>query len=170
MYTTYADAGTQLSWFHPDESRREYFLRSDGKDVAAIRWEKDHGSLANAESAAGKWTFKRIGFFQPHITARVPGSAEDFARFELGAGGGGVIHLSNGHIFRWSSNLWRSEWAWVNAAGTHGIRFRREFSIDKREGTVEIVPKALPERETPLLVLLGWYIIILLAEDAAMSR
>lgn len=161
---------TDLSWMHPDPSVREYVLRSGDGDVARMTWEKGHGSLANAELAGGKWTLKRIGFFQPHITVRAAGSPTEIARFELGAGGGGVVHLANGHLFRWKSNLWRSEWAWVNAAGEQGIRFRRDFSIDKREGIVEITPHALPDREVALLVVLGWYIIILLAEDAAMAR
>jgi hypothetical protein len=166
----FTETVTRLSWIHPHEERREYLLRSNGDELGRLLWDKEQGSLATAQTAGASWTFKRIGFFQPHISARGAGSEGEFARFELGAGGGGVVHLADGHIFRWNSNLWRSEWAWVNAAGVHGIRFRRDFSMDKREGTVEIVPDALPQRDVPLLVLLGWYIIILLAEDAAMAR
>jgi hypothetical protein len=165
----FADAEAQLSWFHPVEEKREYVLRSTGGDVAVLRWEKESGTLARGESSSGQWTFKRVGFFQPQITARAHNSTEDFAKFEPGSAGGGVVHLSNGHIFRWSSNVWRGEWSWVNAAGERGIRFRRDFAMDRREGTVEITPKALPDREVPLLVLLGWYLIILFAEDAALA-
>lgn len=161
---------THLTWVHPNTAQREYALRAGDDTLATLTWEKGHGSLATARTANAECTFKRIGFFQPHITARLKNTNSDVARFELGAGGGGVIHLANGHIFRWASNLWRSEWAWVNAAGVHGIRFRRDFAMDKIEGTVELIPKALPDREVPLLVCLGWYIVILLAEDAALQR
>ena len=167
---SFDDAGTALSWIHPDPARREFVLRSAaGEDVASLQWQKSEGSLAIGTTEQGQWTLKRAGFQRPHITARAAGESADAATFELGMGGAGRVRLRSGYDFRWSSNLWRSEWSWQNASGADAIVIRREFAMDKREGIVEIVSGAIPPREVPLLVVLGWYIVILLAEDPAVG-
>ena len=79
-----------------------------------------------------------------------------------------MVHLGSGHLFRWSSNLWRAEWAWLNAAGKAGVKIHREFSTDERAGTVTVEPGILPDRELPLLIILGWYVVILQTDDAAL--
>lgn len=164
----FAEAGNRLLWVRPSPDGKLYKLQSGDEDVAVLRWEKSTGSLAQAETSTGKWTLKRIGYLQPRLSVRRAGSEQDLAWFEPGVGGGGAVHLASGHIFRWSSNFWRAEWAWVNAAGKHGVKFHRQFSEKEREGTVQIEPGVLPERELPILIVLGWYLIILQTEDAAM--
>lgn len=163
----FSEAGSQLTWIRQSSDGRVYELRSGEDQVAVLRWEKPAGSLAQAETTEGKWTFKRIGFLQPRLSVRSAGSEQDLAWFEPGVGGGGAVHLASGHIFRWSSNFWRAEWAWLNAAGKHGVKLHREFSAGEREGKVEIERGVLPERELPILVILGWYVIILQTEDSA---
>lgn len=164
-----AEAGYHLIWVRPSQDDRSYALRSGEDEVAVLRWEKSSGSLAHARSSAGSWTLKRIGFLQPRISVREAGASEDLAWFEPGMGGGGAVHLASGHIFRWSSNVWRAEWAWVNAAGKHGVKIHREFSVGERAGTVVIEPGVLPDRELPILIVLGWYLIILQTDDAALG-
>ncbi|MEO8216214.1 MAG: hypothetical protein ABI718_03940 [Acidobacteriota bacterium] len=167
---SFDEAGTRLSWIHPDPTLRQFTLRSSaGDDMATLQWQKSEGSLATAETSNSNWTLKRTGFQRPHITARVAGQSVDAATFELGMGGAGTVRLQSGYVFRWSSNLWRSEWSWQNASGADAIVMRREFAMTRREGVVEIVPDAIPPREVPLLVVLGWYIVILLAEDPAVG-
>lgn len=161
-----AEAVSPLTWVQPDSQQREYHLVTADQKIASVSWAKEGGTLADAMSEDGRWSFKRGGFLHPRITARKDGS--DAAVFEPGMSGNGVVHLTSGHIFRWSSNLWRGEWSWVNAAGKGGIKIRREFSMDTRQGRVEIIQDAIPRLEIPLLVLFGWYIVILLSEDGAL--
>jgi len=157
------EPGTSLSWVQPIPTQRHFELMHGNSKLLSLSWTRDGGTLAEVRSDDENWTFKRGGFLQPRITAR-KGEIE-VASFEPGASGNGVVHLASGHLFRWSSNLWRGEWTWVNAAGKTGIKTRREFSIDTRQGTVEVMPDGIPRLEVPLLIVLGWYIIILLSEE-----
>jgi len=160
--------GEELIWIRPSQNERMYSLRSGSEEIGTLRWDSSSGSLARAATSAGEWTLKRVGYLQPRVSVRASGVSEDLAWFEPGVGGGGAVHLASGHLFRWSSNVWRAEWAWVNAAGKHGVKIHREFSARDRAGKVTVAAGVLPDRELPLLIILGWYLIILQTDDAAL--
>lgn len=162
------EAGPYLTWSHPDVLRKDFELRGGGETYGSIAWErKNGGSLATARSSDGLWTFKRIGFLQPHVTVRDVNTERIVARFDAQWNGPGLLHLSDGRNFRWEANFWRAEWEWTDAAGDVVVTFKRNFSDSKREGNAHLAPGALSHARLDILVLLGWYLIILMGEDAA---
>jgi hypothetical protein len=163
------ESGEKLTWIRESEDSRNFILKGGQETVGSIRWDKEAGSLAVGEAKGQRWTFKRVGFFHSHITVRNYGVAEEFARVEVRGGGAGMIHFSDGERYNFLANLWRAEWQWATPSGSTMIKFRRDFSIDERAGDVLIPQEHLSTIHLPLLIVLGWYLIVLIADDAAMS-
>jgi hypothetical protein len=157
--------GEELLWTQPAARRREHDLRAGDDVVGTLRFQR--GTLADAESEAQHWTFKREGFWQPRVTVRVPGSDADVAVFRPHWAGGGTLEFADGHTLRLSSaNFWQSEWVWQDKEQPL-ILFKGRHGFVKARGAVEIQPAAASRPDTPLLVLLGWYLILLHADDSA---
>jgi hypothetical protein len=161
-------------WTQPKALAREYELRAGNEVVATLRWQKTLGSLALAESADGAWTFKRSGFLSPRITVRRPDSEADVGVFKPGWRGEGMLRLLEGRGYQWlNTSFWHSEWAFADEAGKPLVHFKTEFepaavfAIFKHAAEVTFEPSAFSVLDLSLLTLLGWYLMVLMSEDAA---
>ena len=160
-------AGQELLWVQPAVLKKQHELRAGNDVVATLTFQR--GSLADAESADGHWTFKREGFWNPRVTARVAGSDTDIAVFRPRWMGGGTLEFPDGHAQHLSSaNFWQSEWVWKETQEPL-IRFKGRQGFMKAKGQVEVAPEAAGRPDLAFLILLGWYLILLHAEDAAAS-
>jgi len=158
-------SGQELLWIQPAARKRDHELRAGDDVVATLHFQR--GSLADAEAAGGHWTFKRQGFWQPRVTVRTAGSDADLAVFHPRWVGGGTLEFADGRAVRLSSaNFWQSEWLW-HENETPLIRFKGRHGFIKASGAVEIQPDAAALPDLAMLVLLGWYLILLYAEDSA---
>jgi hypothetical protein len=164
------EANPVLQWIHPDPTKRHFELRDEGDTVATLTWEKPSGSIAIAKSSGGSWSLKRLGFLNPRVSAIELESRAPVVRFDATVSGDGLAQSKDGYNFRWYSNLWRAEWGWVDSGGTDLVKFRRSFDVEeKKEGRLEIFASARDHRHLELLCLMGWYLIILIAEPAEMD-
>ena len=160
------EAGDQgLQWSSISLWQHRFALHAAGDVVARLRWEKTFGSLAVAETAEGSWTFKRRGFLRPSVTIRVPGADEDLATLSVHFRGEGSLLAPDGRVYQWTkASFWRSSWTWTDAGGQPLVHF--EPVLLKRSAAVKLEPAALPLHDLPLLVCLGWYLMVLMADDA----
>jgi hypothetical protein len=158
-----------LNWLQPSALVFEYHLQSGDDLLAILKWQKLWGSLASAQSADGKWTFKRQGFFHPSVTIRSVGSDSNIAVFHPNWIGNGILVFSDGKIFKWNNlNFWHNEWAFTSD-GKQPVHFKPKFKLTKLETQVEIDKNALTTKELSLLVILGWYLMVLMSFDASSS-
>ncbi|HXN00332.1 MAG TPA: hypothetical protein VN973_00395 [Candidatus Dormibacteraeota bacterium] len=158
-------AGQELLWIQPVVRKREHELRAGDDVVATLGFQR--GSLADAQAAGGHWTFKRQGFWHPRVTVRTAGSDTDIAVFQPRWVGGGTLEFPDGRTVRLSSaNFWQSEWLWQDNEKPL-IRFKGRHGIVKARGAVELEPDVVASPDLAMLVLLGWYLILLHAEDSA---
>jgi hypothetical protein len=158
-------AGQELLWIQPAARKRDHELRAGDDVVATLHFQR--GSLADAEAAGAHWTFKRQGFWHPRVTVRTAGSDADLAVFHPRWVGGGALEFPDGRAVRLSSaNFWQSEWVWQDNEKPL-IWFKGRRGLVKVRGAVEIQPEAVALPDLPLLILLGWYLILLHAEDSA---
>jgi hypothetical protein len=157
-----------MRWMQANASERAYELRAGEDVVATLRWQKAGGSLAVAESAAGQWTLKRSGFFRPKITVRAAGTDSDLAIFTPDwFAGRGTLELAGGQSFRWATeSFWRSRMAFYTDGGQPLVHFKPEGALQLAASKVEIEPAGAAVSELPLLVVLGWYFLVLMAEDS----
>jgi hypothetical protein len=150
----------------PARLKQAFELQAANEVVATLQFSR--ASLAAAETAEQKWTFKREGFWHPQITVRMPGSDINMAVFKPAWGGGGTLELAQGRLLHFgAANFWHSQWSWADPAGQPLVNFKSHASLLKTEGQVVIEAGGSAVPELPLLVVLGWYLLILFARDAA---
>jgi hypothetical protein len=90
----------ELKFQQPSALKKEYELRADNELVGTLRWPKAFGSLCVAETADGSWTFKRQGFFNLRVTARVAGSEQDVLIYRPNwTGVTGTMEHIDGRVF-----------------------------------------------------------------------
>jgi len=163
-----------LEWVQPKTFQNRYELRSGENLAATLEFPKAFGSLAIAAAADGRWTFKRVGFFSTRITIRVEGQEDELAVYHpKWTGTEGKLQFSSGEIYTWKvANFWATQFVWL-AGDQQLVLFRpgvEDSSMSdwfKTQARVEIRPEASTLSHVSLLVLLGWYLMILKEQDDA---
>jgi hypothetical protein len=158
----------ELVWTKPSAPTPTYELYAGEQLVATLHWQR--GSLAEARAAGCQWTFERSGFWLPRVVVRLAGSDADLATFTPQWIGTGTLEGARERRFHWSAeNFWHTRWAWQDADGTPLLHIegkpRSEHGGRPIKGIVKLAPAASDLIELPLLVLLGWYLVVLHTED-----
>ena len=165
MSTIREVVGQDLAWIQPARTQQAFELHAGDNLVATLRFER--ASLAIGEADVHRWTFKREGFWHPRVTVRLPDSDDNAATFQPSWSGGGTLELP-GRVLRFgAANFWHSQWDWQDGEKQPLVHFKSQHGFLKMEGQVEIEPGAAAISELPLLVVLGWYLLVLFARDAA---
>ena len=165
-----AGVGSELRWRQPEVTKRRYILQREGADAAfaTLDWRSMWGTFATATIGDDEWTFKRGGFLRPRVTVRRLGSDEDIATFEANWQGGGTLTIADGAAYTWkAANFWHSQWNWLDASGAELLHFANKQGFVRQEATVAIGPVGAQIPELELLTTLGWYLLILAANDSA---
>jgi hypothetical protein len=166
--------GLQLYWVQPKTFERQFELRTQNGLFGGVRFETDWGTLATASSATGRWTFKRVGFLNPRVTVREAGANDDRAVYwpKLWRGDGWLEFVKGGRFHWKSTNFWGTEWGFSNVQEEllfvlkPGVEKPKMSDLLKTQGVVEIGPQGHGQAELPLLLMLGWYLMILREIDA----
>jgi hypothetical protein len=156
------DAAGRLTWKRSTDNRSE--LHDGDALVGTITLGDNEGT---GETADGKWSFHKHGFLNPHVLVRDAKTRKQVGRFEATMTGGGVLILIDGRNFRVAGNTWKAEWRWLATTEDELVTFKYSgFAVDgSPEGTVEIHDKGQETAHLPMLVVLGCYLIHLIAES-----
>jgi hypothetical protein len=160
--------GQELKWEQPKAVKMEYLLQSGEERVAALHFRSTWGSFAHAECADGCWTFKRVGFFQTRVSVRVCNAEDEIATFRNNTWtGGGTLELPDGRRYPANTNFWMTRFAFTTETGQELIRYTKIGGFLHMSARVMILPGATLVPELPWMTLLGWYLTIMLHQDAA---
>ncbi len=163
---------SKLYWVQPKTLKRQFELRTENNLFGTLDFETTLGTLATAKNATGHWTFKRVGFLNPRVTIREIGADNDFAIYHPKFWDDGWLNCTDGKNFHWKSvNFWETEWGFTNAQeqllftlklGVEKLKFS---DILKTQAVVNVDPQGSILAELPLLLMLGWYLMILHQDD-----
>jgi hypothetical protein len=157
----------ELKWSQPSALKREFALRAGSELMATLKFRSGWGTFATAESTDGIWTFKRVGFWQNKASVRDLGSQVDLALFKDNTwDSGGTLEFPDGHKFRATTNFWMTEFAFKTESGEPLICFKYG-GVFRRFAFVEIASLGRIAPELSLLVLFGWYLVIMLDSDSS---
>lgn len=160
---------SNLRWVQPSAFRMNYELRAGDELAAELRFRSAFGSFATGETADGCWTFKRVGFFQTRVTIRECGEETDVATFKNNTWrGGGTLELTGGTKILATTSFWQTKLEFTTESGGVLVRFDTGGMIHLN-ATVEIEAAAAELKELPLIILLGWYLVVMMHNDAAAS-
>lgn len=158
---------TGLQWVQPAVLKPHHELRAGDQTVAVLDFER--ATLATGQTEVGTWTFKREGFWHPHVTVRPQGSEQNVAVFTPAWAGGGRLETADGHVYELGlTGFWHTEWQWRQRDEVL-VRFRRPAGLFKSVALVDVAPGAQRLPDLSLLVLLGWYLMVLFAQDMAVA-
>lgn len=164
-------AGHTALWRQPSQLRQEYEMVVGEEVVATLRWRKNVGTNAVARSPDGTWSFKAAGFTNPRVTIRLPNSDYDFAVFRARNTGEGVLEAMGDQRFAWHcTNFWQNTWAFFDAEGDRLVTIKPDSAGVKLGAQLSVEPKAASHQEIGYLVILGWYLMVLIAEDAVAGQ
>jgi len=160
---------TPLKWTQPSAFRMHYELQANDDLAGTLSFRSAFGSFATGESADGCWTFKRVGFFQTRATIRLCNEDQDLATFRNNTwSGGGTLEFADGRRFLADTNCWLTSLQFRNEAGEPLVRFDTGGMIHIN-ATVYIEPRAAALAELPLIVMLGWYLVVMMHLDTSAS-
>ncbi|GEM_PF-1897153 len=144
---------------------------NDGELIATLKrsyW----SSRAEVDAVGNRWTFERkIRFFKPTtIVIRSVGTGEEPAAFEQ-KWNGGTLTYADGRVFHWrTEGILQQRYIWTSDDGTPLLGFEMK-GIFKVRGAIsinsELEDHVDPHKAPPMLVFLGWYLILLAQDDAA---
>lgn len=93
--SVYQAVERELEWRQPEALRHFYRLTQVGREIAALRVEKNCGSWATGVRGQAKWAFQSTVFLSPRIPVREAGAETGLALFTPGWIGSGSAAFSS---------------------------------------------------------------------------
>jgi len=153
----------ELIWSQPRALEMEYELRHGGLLLATMRFRSHLGSFATAESGDGQWTFKRVGFLETKVTIRESDSDTDLGIFHNKTWSeGGTLEMLDGRKYLANTNFWATQYSFKTETGEEIIDYQKIAGVLHMSAKVTIAPRAREIAETPWIVLLGWYLVVMM--------
>jgi hypothetical protein len=161
-----AHAPTTLEWKQQSAFGRFHELKGGDTVYAAVEFVKRFGSLAEARTAGGAWTYKRRGMMSPAVSARAPGSETDVAVYKPNwSSSKGELTLASGEKLQFrSESFWGKDWLLITEAGQPLLRFATR-GVMKHGAEVTLEPACRERADLPLLITFCWYLLLLYIED-----
>jgi len=158
-----------LIWIQPSLFSRSCELRANDDVIGTLDFRTAFGSLATGRCKDECWTFKRVGFFQTRVSIRICNQETDVATFRNNTwSGGGTLEFADGGNLLVTSNFWQSKLDFKSPSDDLLVSFRT-VSLIHLKAEVVVEPRAHDLSELPLILLLGWYLVVMLHNDAAVS-
>jgi hypothetical protein len=160
---THAAAGS-LKWAQINAKQHE--LRSQDGLLATLEFRSVWGTLSTAKNAEGCFTFKRIGFWQSRASIRPCGSDTELAVFANNTwASGGTLEFPDGRKYKATTNFWMTRLEFTSEADESLVRFHYG-GVFRKKADVELTDAARRDSHTHLLVTFGWYLAVMLNNDA----
>ena len=155
-----------LEWRQDSAFSRTFDLFSGDSVLAHLEWMKILGTLAAAETAGARWTFKRTGFLTSVITARVAGTETDIATYEPNfLGNKGRLRSGGQTLELKGANFWATQWVLLEGE-TLLLEFK-SHGVFKTGAAVTVAEAARERPDLPLLICFVWYILLLHMQDSS---
>ncbi len=154
-----------LRWVESRTKNWRYVLRADGEEVGSLSFDPDSESRAVGEIGGQRWTLTRHEDSMPcYVMVHAEGLDEPIAILTPHWQGSGSVQFKNGARYCWNTiHFWSTRWCFRRENGDGSACVTGD--PPSREGShVKICPDAADLPETPILVLLGWFLEVLLHE------
>lgn len=166
-----------LTWVQPKAIKHEYELCDESEVYGRLVFPKSFGTLAEIESAEGRWTLKRVGFIHTSVTIREEGKDENVGVFKpSGWGSRGTLELTSGNKYEWRlENFWATRFEIKDSSGDTIVRYhsgKDDSNISdmfKNQARVSFTEQARNLHELSLLILIGWYLIVMIQMDSVVG-
>lgn len=150
----------KLVW-NSNSKPTQYYLSNENDKIAKLSWASKSGTLATGKMKSGEWSFKRTGFFRPHITIRRSNSKQNIGVIKFNFTNNSVLKFLSGEIFYWRNlNAWRGEWGFLDENENLILRVVPNFNKKGADGFVYIESLEEVNEIAEILLLVSWYTVI----------
>ncbi len=162
--TAFMEIGNrELIWISPHAPHEAFVLRAAGREIGRLSFADEAGVKATGEIEGHRWNFERTAFPEACITIRQDGSSDPAAVFSAC-----VVAFASGVSYRWTRRgLLHGRHCFRRQDGKSSVCVSQQAGPLLSGGKVEICCDAARSPETPLLVLLAWYLRVLAFEKLA---
>lgn len=155
------EAADPLRWVRTTERPEGFELRAGDDVVGHLRWPRHGASLAEAESAAGSWTLKRLGFLHPYVTVWTRTDAHEVARLDLHARRSLVSLAGRPFGFLDRAGYAIPAWNLIDLTGRPLLHLEPIAErVRLTGGLVHVGPEARVRPDLALLATLAWYPVV----------
>ena len=128
--------------------------------MISLTWEDSQHTTATAESHNQRWLYMCVGYLSKQVSVRCPITGMTLAAFVPSTG---VLRFVDGRRYTLKCAYpLCTEMVWEDEYGRDVVRFNGDCDTDDKSGSVELAgsPSFSLSEEAPLLVSLGWYLMI----------
>lgn len=156
----------ELQWHQPGVALA-YELCGPAGTYARLELGKLASSRSTGISSRARFTFKRQGMLKSQISIILGDDTQPFATYVPNfTGQKGILEYPGGRQVEFhATNFFKTEWQWLTTEGDGLLGFRTK-AAGKPNATVFIGDEGAQRVDLDLLLLLGFYILLLLREEA----
>jgi hypothetical protein len=149
----------EFVWTFPAGDDSAFVLHAHGRAIGRLQFAKEPGGHSTAEWDGRRWIFERQGH---SVTVRAEGSEEAAAVFTPTPTGGGIAVLANGARYCWArEHIWSPVWCFHGKESRSAVCVAQQAGPLAAGGKAVICAEAAKSPDTPILVLLAWYLRVL---------
>jgi hypothetical protein len=159
-----------LRWLKVADAPMVFTLSSGDRPLAQLRWAGRSGSLAHAETDRSRWTLKRSGFLNPHVTLRSSEGGSELARISVHFNYH-AVQFTDGTSFRFHrAGYLVPAWQVTDPAGTELVHLEpvREGRVLTGGAVLVSTVGAQSAHLGPLLCLCWYFVALAWFEDEAL--
>ena len=157
---------SDLQWRQPAVAQK-FELSGPAGVYARLELKKLAGSLGFGTTSRAAFNFKRQGMLKSQLSIRLADTEKDLAIYEPNfTGKKGKLTYSGGQYVEFvATNFPKTEWQWLTPEGDGLIGFRLR-GTGKPNAAVFVGDDGAERVDLDLLLLLGFYILLLLREES----
>lgn len=151
----------ELIWQYPQQEGEPFLLWDEGVKAGCLRFHKE------PEESSGEFRGQRLAFrysaqLHPRVTVYRGGSQDVLAEYVPCFTGGGMVSFDSGVRYRWNkTDIWGSKWCFRHAEQKSSVCLSQEAGPLSQGGKVSVCCGAADLPETPVLLLLAWFLRIM---------
>lgn len=161
MTSTAKTETRDMIWDYPKEEGKPFVLRDES---GALGWLEFHEEpeITLAAFGGNQWAFRYTTGLRPRVTIYRADSDEPIAEYAPSILGGGIVSFTAGSRYRWKKlDLVHERWCFRSLRDQSAVCLQQESGPLAQGGKVSMCCGAAEQPETPILLLLAWFLRIL---------
>jgi hypothetical protein len=161
MTSSTESAQREFTWQYPKQEGHPFVLRDDGGEAGWLQFHEGP-EVSTGEFRGKKWFFRYSADLHPRVTVHSAESHHVVAEYVPSMTGGGVVSFDSGAHYRWKkADVLGSRWCFRHREQNSSVCLSQEAGPLTKGGKVAVCCGAADLPETPVLLLLAWFLRIM---------
>ncbi|MGP8242952.1 MAG: hypothetical protein ACLQVN_00360 [Bryobacteraceae bacterium] len=151
----------QLVWQYPETEGQPFVLWDEGVKAGWLQFHEGPVD-STGEYRGQKWVFRYSTHLHPRVTVYRGDSEQVLAEYVHCFTGGGLVSFDSGVRYRWKrTDIWGARWCFRRAEEKSSVCLSQEAGPLTQGARVSVCCGAADLPETPVLLLLAWFLRII---------